>query len=161
MNLLTQLDEEDREAVIQTWKGATSNTVNSRSRTAASRRVSYKESSGSETDEASGSESSPSESENESSGNSDGEDDDSDAQGSTDDEEQLGEAGSAFSVAEKRVVAKHIANCPEWLTGRKEWESFFVAVSFCDPSKTNAVSSVSFSIVSPKNTSCLERILPP
>ncbi|KAL5495375.1 hypothetical protein ACEPAI_838 [Sanghuangporus weigelae] len=136
MYLLTQLDEADREAAIQSWKGTTSvKAVNPRSRAAAAaaRRVSYKESSDSESGEASNSDSSSSKSEDESSGTSD-EGDDSDAQGSTDEEGQLGEAGSMFSIVEKRVLAKHIASSPEWFDGRREWESFFAAY----PQRTQA-----------------------
>ena len=55
----------------------------------------------------------------------------------SDDEVQLGAAGSAFTIAEKRALAKHIASVPDWLNGRREWDSFFVAVSPCDSPELN------------------------
>ena len=133
MHLLAQLDEEDRQKAIQSWKGSTAANTGSANSRAAARRVLYKESSDSELDEyeseAPEAESSKSHSNDESNSDSfDGEGAD-DALESTDEELPLGEAGSAFTIAEKRVLAKHIASKPYWFKGRRQWDNFFSTVS--------------------------------
>ncbi|KAI5123548.1 hypothetical protein M0805_003368 [Coniferiporia weirii] len=117
MLFLTQLDDEDREKAIQSWKTGTSVTADNASRPRKARRVTYKESSDSES---SGSRSESTHSQ----GKKDSDDNDEDAVGSTDDDEELGEAGTPFTIAETRVLAKHIATVPDWYKGHREWDTF-------------------------------------
>lgn len=136
MLLLTRLDDIDREEVIRSWKtgrsiagplGTGAGRVRSRARV-----VSYKENSDSEVSEmeiaSNTSIAEEDEVEEKVNASLGGTNDDSDIP-STDDDEKLGEAGSPFTIAEIRALAKHIAKQPDWYTGRKEWESFFRAVS--------------------------------
>ncbi|THH11199.1 hypothetical protein EW145_g823 [Phellinidium pouzarii] len=116
MVLLTQLDEEDRKEVIRSWKTGKSVSANGVTYPRKAPKVTYKESSSSE--------SSRSVSE---SAYSDGDSDngDEDAVGSTDDDEELGEAGSPFTIAEIRALAKYIVTVHEyWYDGHKEWGTF-------------------------------------
>lgn len=128
MYLLTQLDDEDRENAIQSWKtGASVAASSGPGRSARTENVSYRESSESDmTEDDSEQSSSSSGSEENSNGSSEEEEDD--VLESTDEDEVLGEAGSPFTMAENRALAKYIASNPEWLNGHREWENFFLAV---------------------------------
>ncbi|EJD04068.1 uncharacterized protein FOMMEDRAFT_133416 [Fomitiporia mediterranea MF3/22] len=118
MYLLTQLVDQDREKAIQSWRGG-GNVVNGNSRP---RTISYKESSDSEAGEEDTKAGFSSESEEESS-----DDEDENDRLDTDENEKLGVAGSIFTMAEYRVLAKHIAICPDWFNGYRDWEPFTIA----------------------------------
>ena len=129
MYLLTQLDEADWEKAIESWKGKSSVSPGDGVRPRASlRNVSYKESSDSESPSE---RSSSSGSEDESSESSDDVDDgdDDDTIPSTDEGEVLGASGTAFTIAETRTLAKHMASIPGWFKGQREWDSFCSKVS--------------------------------
>ncbi|KAH8120205.1 hypothetical protein DFH11DRAFT_1499951 [Phellopilus nigrolimitatus] len=124
MLLLTQLDDQDREEVIRSWKtgiSVTANGTGNQSRKQA-KKVNYQENS--ESGSGSDSESDGSESAYSEEVSNDEDEDGDDAVGSTDDDEELGVAGSPFTTAECRVLAKHIAIVPDWFRGYKEWDDF-------------------------------------
>lgn len=118
MFLLTELDDEDREEVIRSWQTGASVTASENMKAQRSKWPKYAESS-----------------ESLSTGSEDDESDESDGGGgdigSTEDDEELGEAGTLFTNAEIRVLAKHIASKPDWLgKGTKSWNDFFPKVCF-------------------------------
>ena len=133
MLLLTQLDEEDQEEAIKSWKtgssmsssAATDSRERSRvpSRRPAQRKSYVELSTDSEELSELASESEYTDAD------ADGEaDEDEDAVGSTDDGEELGVSGQVFGNAERRVLAKHIASIPNWSKGDEAWGDFFIHV---------------------------------
>lgn len=134
MLLLTRLDDEDREEVIRSWKtgrpitkgtGTSTGTGTAAARSQI-RKVNYKETSDSEPE--------LSEEASESSFTTDDEGEDKEVDDdlfpSTDEDEQLGAAGSIFTMAETRAIAKYIAKQSDWTKGKREWDGFFRNVCY-------------------------------
>ena len=133
MFLLTQLDDEDRAAVIRTWKGDTSKPEPS-GRRRTSNNVSYKEDSDFEfpDDEDTASVEEVVKASIQSTTDNDDDDDVDDADDddsiiyirSTDEENDFGEAGSPFTKGEVAALARHIVATPGWYEGKKDWNTF-------------------------------------
>ena len=128
MFLLSELDEIDREERITMWKNEGRAVPDATKRNGAAKpsrtRKSYVEAS--ESDDAEESESDYGDA---GSNGDDDDEDEEDAAGSTDDDEELGEAGTPFTLAEQRALAKHIASIPNYYTGDKKWNEFGEMVS--------------------------------